>query len=138
MLLSAIFPLKLHIVLLDPFSGVSYICVVYVNNYCHRMNQNHRLKMGQTSHLSDGYDAFYSSCASFSLLSSLMMMTLTDQMKMVQGPGSLLVRSFCYVLNYPLIDSFDFRIAESFLVESQYSRYFSSTFPLKYFSSFIF
>ena len=82
--------------------------------------------MGRTSHLSDAYDAFYSSCASFSLLSSLMTMTPTNQMMKVQGPGSLLVRAFCYVLNYPLIESFDFCQLESFLVESQY---FGLTFP---------
>ena len=52
--------------------------------------------MGLTSHLSDAYDAFSSSCASFSLLSSLMTMILTNQMTKVQGPGSLLVRAFLY------------------------------------------
>ena len=50
--------------------------------------------MGLTSHLSDDHDAFSSSCASFSLLSSPMTMTPTNQMPTVQGPGSLLVRDF--------------------------------------------
>ena len=80
--------------------------------------------MGQTSHLSDAYDAFSSLCASLSLLLSLMSMIPTNQMTTVQGPDSLLVRAFRYVLNYPLINSFDFRLVESFLIESQYSRYF--------------
>ena len=72
--------------------------------------------MVQTSHLSDSYDDFSSSCASISLLSSLMTMTPTNQMMTVQGPGSLLVRAFRYVLNYPLIESFDCRLVESYLV----------------------
>ena len=124
---SEILPLKLRIVLSDPFSGVSYICVTYVYNDCHRTNYNHRSKMGLTSHLSDAYDTF-SSCASFSLLLSLMTMTPTNQMTTVQGPGSLPVREFCYVLNYPLIESFYFCLVESYLVESQYFQYFRSTF----------
>ena len=80
--------------------------------------------MGLTSHLSDAYDAFSSLCASFSLLLSLMTMTLTNQMTMVQGPGSLPVSVFRYVLNYPLIESFDCCLAESYLVESQYFQYY--------------
>ena len=85
MLSSENFPLKLRIVLSDPFSDVSYFCVVYVYNDCHQRNQNHRSMMGLTSHLSDAYDAFSSSCASFSMLSSLITMTPTNQMMMVQG-----------------------------------------------------
>ena len=85
--------------------------------------------MGLTSHLFDAYDAFSSLCASFSLLSGLMKMTPTNQMMTVQGPGSLLVRAFRYVLNYPLIESFDCRLVKSYLVESQYFQYFGSTFP---------
>ena len=72
---SAILPLKLRIVLSDPFSDVSYLCVSYIYNDCHWMNQNHRPKMCLTSHFSDAYDAFSSSCFSFPLLSSLMTMT---------------------------------------------------------------
>ena len=128
MLSSAIFPLKLRIVLSDPFPDVSYLCVVYVYNDCHRTNHNHSSKMGLTSYLSDAYDAFSSSCASFSLLLSLMTMPPTNQMTTVQGPGSLLVRGFCYVLKYLLIESFDFRLVQSYVVESQYFQYFGSTF----------
>ena len=80
--------------------------------------------MGLTSRLSDAYDAFSSLCASFSLLSSPMTMTLTNQMTTVQGPGSLLVCVFCCILNYPLIKSFDFCLVKSYLVESQYFQYF--------------
>ena len=58
--------------------------------------------MGLASHFSDAYDAFSSSCASFSLLLSPMTITPKNQMTKVQGPGSLLVSAFCYVLNYPL------------------------------------
>ena len=47
-------------------------------------------------------------------------MNPTNHMTNVQGPGSLLVRAFHYVLNYPLIKSFDFRLVELFLIESQY------------------
>ena len=50
--------------------------------------------MVMKSHLSDAYDAFSSSCASFYLLLSLMTMNPTNQMTTVQGPGSLLVRAF--------------------------------------------
>ena len=80
--------------------------------------------MGLTSYLSGAYDAFSSSYASFSLLLSMMAMTPENQMTTVQGPGSLLVRAFRYVLNYPLIESFDCRLVESYLVEFQYFQYF--------------
>ena len=125
MLSSVILPLKLRIVLSVTFPYVSYLCVVYVYNDCHQTNQNHLSKMGQTSHISDAYDAFSSSCDSFPLLLSLMTMTTTT----VQGLGSLLVRDFRYILNYPLIESFDFCLVESFLIESQCSQYFGLTFP---------
>ena len=127
--MSAVLTLKLRIVLSDTFSDISYLCVVYVYNYCNRTNQNHRSKMGWTSHLFDAYDAFSSSCASFPLILSLMTTNPTNQMTTVQGPGSLLVCAFCYVLNYLLIESFDFSLVESFLVESQYFQYFGLTFP---------
>ena len=80
-------------------------------------------------HLSDAYEDFSSSCPYFSLLLSLMMMTPTNQMTTVQGPGSLPVCAFRYVLNYPLIESFDLCLVESYLVESQYFQYFCLTFP---------
>ena len=51
-------------------------------------------------------------------------MTPTNHMTTVQGPGSLPVRAFCYVLNYPLIESFDCCPVESCLVESQYFQFF--------------
>ena len=72
--------------------------------------------MGLTSHPSDAYDAFSSSCFSFSSLLIPMTMSLTNQMMKVQGPCSLPVRTFLHVLNYPLIKSVD-----CCLVESQYS-----------------
>ena len=118
---SAILPLKLRIILSDPFSNVSYLFVLYVYNACHRTNQNHRLNMGLTSHLSDSYDTFSSSCFSFSLVLSLMMTNLTNQMITDQGLGSLQVCAFWYVLNYLLIKSFDFRLVESSLIKYQYS-----------------
>ena len=123
------FSVKVAHSLIGSFSRcfLSFRHLVY--NYCHWTNKNHRSKMGRMSHLSDAYDAFSSSCASFSLLSNMMTMTPTNHMTTVQGPGSLLVRAFCYVLNYPLIKSFDFRLVELFLVESQYSQYFGLTFP---------
>ena len=85
--------------------------------------------MNLTSHLSDAYDAFSSLCASFSLLLSTMTMTPANHMMTVLGPGYLPVRTFCYVLNYPLIKSFDCCLVESYLVESQYFQYFRLTFP---------
>ena len=87
------------------------------------------------SHLSDAYNAFSSSCASFSLLLSLTTMTPMNQMTTVQGPGSLPVCAFCHVLNYPLIESFDCCLVESYLVESQYFQFFVRRLPLKKFSS---
>ena len=62
----------------------------------------------------------------------------TNQTTTIQGPGSLLVRAFRYVLNYPLIESFDFRLVESDLVKSQYFDILVPRFLLKYFSSFKF
>ena len=59
--------------------------------------------MGMTSHLSDAYNAFSSSCFSFSLLLSPMPMYPTNQTMKVLGPGSLPIRAFIHVLNYPLI-----------------------------------
>ena len=82
-----------------------------------------------TSHISDAYDAFSSSCASFSLLSSLMTMTPMNQMTTVQGPGYFPVPGFHYFFNYPLIKSFDCFLVESYLVEPQNFQYFRSTFP---------
>ena len=76
-------------------------------------NQSRRSKMGLTIHLSDAYDAFYSSCFSFPLLLSLMTMSPTNQMMKVQGPGSLTVHTFLHVLNYQLIESFDCCLVES-------------------------
>ena len=81
-------------VLSDPFYDVSYHCVAYIYNDCHRTNQDHCSKMGLTSHLSDAYDIVSSSCAYFSLLLSLMTRNPKNQMTAVQGPGSLLVRAF--------------------------------------------
>ena len=59
--------------------------------------------MGLTSHLSDAYNAFSSSCFSFSLLFSPMTMSPTNQMMKVQGPGSLPAHTFFHVLDYLLI-----------------------------------
>ena len=59
--------------------------------------------MGLSSHISDAYEAFYSSCFSFSLLLSPMTMSITNQTMKVLGPGSLPVREFFYVLSYQLI-----------------------------------
>ena len=111
--------------LIGSFFDVSYFCVVYVYNECHQTNQNHHSKMVRTSHISDAYDAFSSSWFSFYLVLSLMKTNPTNQMTTDQGQGSLLVRAFRYVLNYLLIESSD-RLVESFLTESQYSRYFTA------------
>ena len=59
--------------------------------------------MGLTSHLSDAYDVFSSSCFSFSSLLSTIMMSPANQMMKFMSPGSLPVCSFLHVLNYPLI-----------------------------------
>ena len=81
-----------------------------------RKNQSRRSKMGLTSHISDAYDAFSSSCFSYSLLLSPMKMSLTNLRMEVQGPGSLLVRAFLHVLNYLLIV-----LVDCHLIESQYT-----------------
>ena len=119
----------MRIVLSDPFSGVSYLCIAYVYYDCHGTNQNHRSKMGLMSHLSDAYGDFFSFCTSFFWLLSPMTMTPTNQTTIVQGPGSLPVRAVYYVLNYLFIESLDCCLVESYLVESQYFQYFCSTFP---------
>ena len=104
MLLSAIFPLKLRIVLSNPFPAVSYFCVACVCNHCHQKNLSRILKMCLTSHFSDAYEAFTSFCFSFSLLLSLVKMSLMTSLTMkVLGPGSSPVHEFLHVLNYPLI-----------------------------------
>ena len=59
-------------------------------------------------------------------------MTPTNQMMTVQGPGYLPVSTFCYVLNYPFIESFDCCLVESYLVESQYFQYFCSESSLEF------
>ena len=110
-------------------SGVSYICVVYVYNDCHQTNQNHCSKMVGRVIFLMLTPLFLLRGIIFFLLSSLMTMIPKNQMTTVQGPGSLLVRAFHHVLNYPLIESFYFRLVELFLIESQYSCYFGLTFP---------
>ena len=47
------------------------------------------------------------------------------------GSGSGFTLGSCvrYVLNYPLIKSFDLCLVESYIVESQYFQYFGLTFP---------
>ena len=60
--------------------------------------------MGLTSHLSDAYDAFSSSCVSFSLLLSMIKMSILTSMTMkVLGPGSPPVHAFLRAFHYPLI-----------------------------------
>ena len=89
--------------------------IACVCNDCHRKNKSRRSKMGVTSHLSDAYGAFPSSCFSFSSLLSPMTMSLTNQTMEIMGPGSLPVRAFIRVLDYPLIV-----LVDCHLVESQY------------------
>ena len=64
--------------------------------------------MGLTSHLSDAYNAFSSSCVSFSLLLSPMEMSLTNLTMKVLVPSSPPVCAFLHVLNYPLIVLVDY------------------------------
>ena len=94
MLSSAIFPLKLRIVISYPFPDVSHFCVACVCNDYHQNNQRRHLKMGLASHISDAYDDFSSSYFYFSLHLSPMTMSPTNQMMTVQVPGSLLVCAF--------------------------------------------
>ena len=89
--------------------------VACVCNDCHRKNQSRRSKMGLTSHLSDAYDAFSSSCFSFSSLLSVVKMSLTNMMMKVLGSVSLPVHSFIHVLKYLLIV-----LVDCHLIESQY------------------
>ena len=69
--------------------------------------------MGLTSHLSDAYDDFSSSCVSFSLLLSPMEMSLPYMTMKVLGLGSLPVPAFFHVLNYPLIVLVDCHLIKS-------------------------
>ena len=57
--------------------------------------------MGLTSHLSDAYDSFSSSCVSFSLLLSPMKMTPTNQTMKISGSGftSSSCVSLCFELS---------------------------------------
>ena len=101
------FAVKVAHCLIGSFFYVSSFCVACVAcvcNYCHRKNQNFRLEMGLTSHLSDAYVAFSSYCVYSSLLLSLMKMSLmTSLMMMVLGQGSPPVCAFLHFLNYLLI-----------------------------------
>ena len=69
--------------------------------------------MGLTSHLSDAYDAFSSSCIYFSLILIQMKMSLTNLTMKVLGPGSTPVCAFLHVLSYPLIVLVDCHLIES-------------------------
>ena len=97
MLLSASLPLKLRIIWLDSFSGVSSFCIICVCNHWRRKNQNRCSKIGLMSHLSDAYDAFSSYWVSSSLILSLMKMYLmTSLTMMVLGPDSPPVCAFLH------------------------------------------
>ena len=86
--------------------------------------------MGLTSHISDAYDAFSSSCVSFSLLLSLMKMSLTNLTMKVMGPVSTPVCAFLHVLNYSLILLVDCHLIESPYMLVVYVEYFQgSKFP---------
>ena len=85
-------------------------------NDFHWKNQSRRSKMGMTSHLSDGYDAFSSSCFSFSSLLSPMKMSPKNKTMKVLGLVSLPVCVSLNVLKYSLIV-----LVDCYLVESQYS-----------------
>ena len=65
--------------------------------------------MGLTSLISDAYDEFFYYCVSYSLLLSLMKMSLMTSLTMkVLGPVSPPVRAFLHVLYYPFIVLVDF------------------------------
>ena len=66
-----------------------------------------------TSHFSDAFDTFSSSCNSFSLLLSPMKMSLTNLTTKVLGPGSPPVCAFLHVFNYPLIVLVDCHLIKS-------------------------
>ena len=83
----------------DSFSDVFSFCITCVCIDCHQKNQSRRSKMGLTSYLSDAYDAFSSSCFSFSSLLSPMKMSLTSLTMKVLGLGSLPVHA---LLNFSL------------------------------------
>ena len=70
------FAVKVEHSLIGLFFWFYYFCVACVCYHCHRKNQSLHSKMGLTSHLSDAYDTFYSSCFSFSSLLSAMTMYL--------------------------------------------------------------
>ena len=72
--------------------------------------------MGLTSHLANAYNAFSSSCFTFSSLLSPMKMSLTNLTMKVLGLGSPLVCAFIHVWNYPLIV-----LVDCCLVKSSYT-----------------
>ena len=99
--------------------------------------------MGQTSHISDAYDAFSSYCISFSLISSLMkvsLMTILTMMALDPGLPLNLFHLLCaHFWNYPLIVFVDCHVMESqnlFVVSVEYFQ--SEYFPAQKFPAFEF
>ena len=86
MLLSATLPLKVRIILSDPFPNRFPFYVSCVCNNCRQTNHNCLLMMGLMIHLSFIFDAFSSYGVYFSLMTSLKTMGL--------GPGHLVRARF--------------------------------------------
>ena len=85
------------------------------------------------SHISGAYDAFSSYRVSYSLILSLMKMSLmTILMMVVLGPGSPPVRAFLHFLNYLLIMLVDFHVMDSpkpFVVSVEYFQFPAQKLP---------
>ena len=83
--------------LIGSFSGHVSSYVACVCNHCCWTNQNRRSMIVLRSHISCGYEAFYSYRISFSLITSLKMMGL--------GPGHLVQYLFRFSLEITLVVS---------------------------------
>ena len=127
MLWSATFPLNMRINWLYTFSGGSSFYVAWVCNHCHWMSLNCCSKMGLMSHFPYFYDTFYFYRIYFSLMTSLMIISLVTSLTMMVLGLGYLVRAFFHFLKITFVVSVEY----FHLVESM--EYFHSVKSFEYF-----
>ena len=87
---------------------IFYVACVF--NHCHWLSKNCRLNIGLKSHFYCFYKTFSFYCISFTLMTSMTMISSkTSLTMMVVGPGYLVRALFCF-LKIPLVVSVGFFI----------------------------